>query len=201
LFAPKFHGAMKYAAGPRKEIGIRTIFNVLGPLTNPAGAEIQLLGVYDADLARKLAHALHRLGGKAAYVVYGAGGLDELTLAGHNLIMRISEQGVEGFSLCAADVGLAEAPVEALLGGSPAKNATIILQVLEGVLGPQRDVVLLNAGATAAAAGRVATIREGIELAVETIDSGAALSKLKNLIQYSQALVRSIEQKAVLAGK
>lgn len=196
LFAPTFHQAMRHAAAPRREIGIRTIFNVLGPLTNPAGAQVQLLGVFSPQLALKLALALQRLGTESAYVVHGAGGLDELSLAGPNLIYAVSESGVEEFRLEAADVGLGRAPGEALAGGSAAENASIIRRVLSGDRGPQRDVVLFNAGA-AIAAGRSEQrrertldclrreIREGIAAAAEAIDSGAAARKLEELAAFT----------------
>lgn len=210
LFAPTFHQAMKHAAGPRREIGIRTIFNVLGPLTNPAGAQVQLLGVFNPELARKLAHALHRLGGNSAYVVHGAGGLDELSLAGPNLIYAVNERGVEEYSLSAADVGLTGAPVESLTGGAAEKNAFIISRVLNGERGPRRDVVILNAGATIAAArsggaGAVSLsgireeIAEGIAAASEAIDSGAAFNKLEELAAYTQRVSR-VNNNQVLAG-
>ena len=190
MFAPGFNPAMRFAAGPRQEIGIRTIFNVLGPITNPAGAEIQLLGVYDPELARKVAYALHRLGCTSGYVVHGAGGLDELSLAGPNQLLRVSSQGVEELFLRAKEVGLTEAPNEALAGGDTAKNTQIILEVLTGKPGPARDVVILNAGAAITAAGRAKTILEGIKLAATTLDSGAAQHKLNHLIRVSQSLPR-----------
>ncbi|NPV90643.1 MAG: anthranilate phosphoribosyltransferase [Firmicutes bacterium] len=197
LFAPTFHLAMRHAAPTRREIGIRTIFNVLGPLTNPAGAPVQLMGVFSAGLAKKLAHALHHMGNRSAYVVHGAGGLDELSLLGPNLLYAVSGRGVEEFYLGASELGLNPAPVEELQGGTAPENAAIIRRLFEGASGPQRDVVLLNAGAAIAAASHQETggeevdiieeIKNGIQKAAQAIDSGAARGKLRELASFTQS--------------
>ena len=185
LFAPLLHGAMKYAIGPRREIGIRTIFNVLGPLTNPAGANVQLLGVYDRSLTLTLAAVLKALGECRAMVVHGAGGLDELSLAGDNHIAWLKGETIEELTLKPSDAGLLEAPLSALKGGDVEENATLLKQVLAGEKGPRRDIVLLNSAALFVTAERVADFRQGVALAAETIDSGSARKKLDELIQFS----------------
>jgi anthranilate phosphoribosyltransferase len=190
LFAPKLHPAMRYAIGPRRELGVRTVFNILGPLTNPAGAAAQLLGVYDASLTEVLARVLQQLGGRAACVVHGFGGLDELTTAGPN---RVSYFGgpanghVVTEVLDPAGLGFAAAPAEALRGGDPQENARITRRVLAGEdRGPRRDVVLLNAAAALLAGGMAADLEEGVDRAAASIDCGAALSTLEALVTYSQ---------------
>ena len=185
LFAPLLHGAMKYAIGPRREIGIRTIFNLLGPLTNPARANVQLLGVYDRSLTRTLASVLKGLGEERAMVVHGAGGLDELSLLGVNYIAWLKRGVIEELTLKPADAGLSEAPLSALKGGDALENATLLKQVLAGEKGPRRDIVLLNSAAVFMTAERVADFRQGVELAASTIDGGAARQKLKELVQFS----------------
>lgn len=181
LFAPIFHTAMRHAIGPRRELGFRTIFNLLGPLTNPAGASRQVLGVFDAALVRTMAEVLRELGTEHSLVVHGAGGTDELTLAGPNLVCECRGGEIREYTVSPADLGLAEAPLAALAGGEAERNAEILLEVLEGRSGPQRDAVLLNAAAAFIAADEVGEFREGIELAAKTIDSGAARGVLENL--------------------
>jgi len=176
---------MKYAIGPRREIGVRTIFNLLGPLTNPAGANVQLLGVYDGDLVLTLAEVLRDLGSRRAMVVHGAGGLDELSLAGSNRIAWIRGDEIEELSLTPMDMGLAEAPLSALIGGDPQFNAELVRKVLAGTAGPQRDVVLLNSAALFVCAGLADDFRSGVELAATTIDEGRARRKLAELIEFS----------------
>ena len=185
LFAPLLHGAMKYAIGPRREIGIRTIFNVLGPLTNPAGANVQLLGVYERSLTKTLAAVLQGLGNQQAMVVHGAGGLDELSLAGTNHIAWLKGDTIKELSLKLAEAGLSEAPLTALIGGDPKENADIIRKLLAGEKGPRRDVVLLNTAAVFVTAERVENFRQGVELAAATIDNGSARQKLAELVQFS----------------
>jgi len=187
MFAPHFHQAMKYAVGPRKELGFRTVFNILGPLTNPAGAELQLLGVYDEKLLPVLAQVLALLGVKNALVVHGAGGVDELSLAGENQLCRVRQGKVESsFRLTPEEVGLARAPLEEIRGGDAKENARILQEVFQGATGPRRDVVLLNGAATLLAAEKVETMLDGVKLAAEVIDSGAALRKLEELIEVSR---------------
>ena len=185
LFAPLLHGAMKYAIGPRREIGIRTIFNVLGPLTNPASANVQLLGVYERSLTATLAAVLRGLGNQRAMVVHGAGGLDELSLAGVNHIAWLKGDVIEELTLKPAEAGLSEAPLSALRGGDALENAALLKKLLAGEKGPRRDVVLLNSAAVFVTAERVENFRQGVELAAETINNGSALRKLDELIQFS----------------
>ncbi len=185
LFAPLLHGAMKYAIGPRREIGIRTIFNVLGPLTNPAAANVQLLGVYERSLTLTLAAVLQGLGNQRAMVVHGAGGLDELSLAGTNHIAWLKGDTIKELSLDPAEAGLSEAPLTALRGGDPKENADLIRKLLAGEKGPRRDVVLLNSAAVFMTAERVGDFRQGVELAAATIDNGSVQRKLDELIQFS----------------
>lgn len=189
LFALKLHPAMKYAIGPRREMATRTIFNILGPLTNPAGATRHLMGVFAGDLTDMLAHVLKELGVKSALVVSGYGGLDELTTTGPNHISHLREGKVRTYELDPRDYNFKGANIADLLGGEPAENAAILRGVLDGsVDGAKRDVVLLNAGAALLAADVVADLAEGIAKAAEVIDSGAALAKLDALIAISNEL-------------
>ncbi|MCE5272280.1 anthranilate phosphoribosyltransferase [bacterium] len=186
IFAPLFHPAMKHAIGPRREIGIRTVFNVLGPLTNPAGAVCQLLGVYDSELTVRLAEVLAKLGSRKAYVVHGHGGLDELSLSGPSRVACLENGRVRQFSLEPSGLGLALCPPEAIRGGEAGENARIVLEVLEGQAGPRREVVLLNAAAAISAFNEGMDLRDGLELAARSIDSGAARDKLALLVRLSQ---------------
>lgn len=189
LFAPKLHPAMKHAIAPRRDMGIRTIFNILGPLTNPAGAQRQLMGVFASDLTPFLANVFGDLGAKSAMVVSGYGGLDELTTTGANQISHYQNGEVETYELNPRDYGLEGAHISDLQGGDVATNAEILCGVLDGTVNSaKREVVLLNAGAALLAAGVAADLREGIALAQEAIDSGAALQKLNALIELSQEL-------------
>jgi anthranilate phosphoribosyltransferase len=190
LFAPNFHPAMRHAIGPRRELGVRTVFNVLGPLTNPAGARAQVLGVYDPDLTEVLAHVLQQLGSRAAYVVHGDGGLDELTTTGPNRVSCFGVAPGNGFvateTLDPRDLGFARASLDDLRGGDPADNAAITRAILEGRdRGPRRDVVLLNAAAALVAGGLAADLPRGVARAAESIDSGAAARALEALVAYS----------------
>ena len=187
MFAPLFHPAMKYAAPVRRELGIRTVFNILGPLTNPAGARAQLLGVAEPSLAPKLAGVLERLGARHALVVHGYGGLDELSITGPSVIYHVREgRTIEHISLRPQDVGLEVAPMEAIRGGSAEENAEIIRGVLSGEAGPRRDVILLNAAAVLYAADATDSIHDGIEVAASAIDSGNALRTLDRLVEFSK---------------
>ncbi|WP_200907315.1 anthranilate phosphoribosyltransferase, partial [Ardenticatena maritima] len=190
LFAPNLHPAMRHAIGPRRELGVRTVFNVLGPLTNPAGARAQLLGVFDAGLTEMLARVLQQLGSRAAFVVHGDG-LDELTTTAPNRVSRFGTPDANGSvvteTLDPRDVGFTPAPLEALRGGDPQENARILRAILAGEdRGPRRDVVLLNAAAALVAGGVASDVREGVERAAESVDSGAALRTLDALIAFSQ---------------
>ena len=181
LFAPALHGAMKYAIGPRREIGIRTIFNILGPLTNPAGADCQVMGVYRSDLVEKLAGVLHRLGCRHGYVVHGSDGMDEMTLTGETLVAEVTSAGVEFTTVVPEQFGLARCQIEDLKGGDAITNAAIVKAVLSGELGPRRDVVLLNASYALMAAGKISTAMKGMALAAEAIGSGRALQQVVKL--------------------
>ena len=184
LFAPLFHGAMKYAAGPRREIGLRTIFNVLGPLTNPAGATAQLLGVYDLGLTEKMANVLGKLGTKEAFVVCGEGRFDEISICGTSRVSHLRDGDVTTFEMTPEEYGFKRATPDAINGGDASENARIILDILEGEHGPKRDIVLLNAGAAFVAAGLDNDLKAGIERAKESIDSGKAKEKLDSLINF-----------------
>ncbi|MDD2540326.1 MAG: anthranilate phosphoribosyltransferase [Desulfuromonadaceae bacterium] len=181
LFAPALHGAMKHAIGPRREIGIRTIFNILGPLTNPAGADCQVMGVYRADLVEKLAGVLHKLGCRHGFVVYGSDGMDEITLTGETLLAEVTPEGIKILTVTPEQFGLSRCSMEALKGGNADTNATIVKAVLAGEQSPRRDIVLLNAAFALVAAEKATTPKEGIILAAEAIDSGRALQQMEKL--------------------
>jgi anthranilate synthase/phosphoribosyltransferase len=187
LFALKLHPAMKHAIGPRRELGVRTIFNLLGPLTNPAGALAQVMGVYDPAWTEPLAQVLGVLGSQAAFVVHGADGLDELSTTGPNRVSALRDGRVETITLDPADLGFARARASDLSGGSAEENAVITRGILAGTFnGARRDVVVLNAAAALVAGGRSKTLREGIRQAKNSLDSGAALQTLDRLIEFSQ---------------
>jgi len=188
MFAPVFHPAMKYAAAPRREIGIRTIFNILGPLTNPAGAKAQVLGVADGLLVDKLALVLQSLGSHHALVVHGEDGLDEITVTGKTQVCELKDGSIRSYSISSEDFGLSPSSLDKLRGGTASENATLLRGILDGAPGPQCDVALMNAAAALLAGDRVDTLQQGIALAREVIDSGHALVKLDQLIGYSQSL-------------
>ena len=181
LFAPALHGAMKYAIGPRREIGIRTIFNILGPLTNPAGADCQVMGVYRADLVEKLAGVLHKLGCRHGFVVHGLDGMDEMTLTGETVVAEVTPAGVTMGSITPEQHGLTRCTMAELKGGNAADNALIVKAVLAGELGPRRDIVLLNAAYALVAAGKAGSPAEGMVTAAEAIDSGRSLQQVEKL--------------------
>ena len=185
LFAPKLHLAMKHAAGPRQEMGIRTVFNVLGPLTNPAGASCQLLGVYDPALTEVIAHALSDLGTRSAMVVHGMDGLDEISLSGPTKISRLSGNKVTTSMLDPVDFGFQRCDVDRVRGGSPRENAGHLVNVLEGKRGPRRDIALLNAAAALVVAGAAEDIHDGLNKAAEVVDSGKAKSKLAEFLRFN----------------
>jgi anthranilate phosphoribosyltransferase len=188
MFAPLFHPAMKYAAAPRREIGIRTVFNIIGPLTNPASAEAQVLGVADGSLVEKLGRALQGLGCRHALVVHGEDGLDEITVTGETRVCELKEGDINSYSISPDDFGLPCARLDSLKGGTLDENAAVLRRVLTGVPGPQQDVVLMNAAAALLAGDRVGTLKEGAILAKEVIDEGRALAKLEQLVEFSQGL-------------
>ncbi|MYD60619.1 MAG: anthranilate phosphoribosyltransferase [Gemmatimonadetes bacterium] len=186
LFAISLHGAMKYAIGPRREIGARTIFNALGPLSNPAGATRQVVGVYSAALTETLAGVLATLGAERAFVVHGSDGLDEMTLTGPTRVSELKNGSVSTYDVSPGDFGLMQAPADALKGGDADYNAEITRSVLNGEEGPRRDIVLLNAAAAIVAGDKARDLNEGVQAAAEVIDSGKALEKLDALVAASQ---------------
>ena len=185
LFAPMLHGAMKHAIGPRREIGIRTIFNILGPMTNPAGANVQLTGVFDRELTTIMAEVLARLGMKRTLVVWGEGNMDEMTITGTSHVAEARDGKVTTWTVEPEDVGLSRASLEEISGGgSAAEAAGLVRDVLSGKPGPRRDMVLLNAGAALMAADRADTLGQGVRQAAEIIDSGKALARLDSLVDF-----------------
>lgn len=185
LYAPILHKAMKYAVAPRREVGVRSVFNLLGPLTNPAGAKRQILGVYAPELTTMLADVLLMLGVERAMVVHGEDGSDELTLTGETRVCELHDGTIRVYTLSPQDVGLAQVSSGALQGGGPAENARLVLDVLEGKPGPHRDVVLLNAGAALYVGALAESVRHGVQQARNSIDSGAALDKLAALRNFT----------------
>ena len=188
LFAPAFHGAMKYAAGPRKEVGIRSVFNLLGPLTNPAGATVLLLGVYDMSLTEKIAMVLNKLGTKEAFVICGEGNLDEITICGFTKISHLKGGNVNTYNITPEEIGIKKAAIEDIEGGDATYNARILTDILDGKKGSKRDMVLINASAAFVASGYAKDFNEGIKLGEESIDSGKAKAKLEELIKYTNAV-------------
>ncbi len=183
MMAPRHHGAMRHVAGPRLELGTRTIFNLLGPLANPAGVRRQLVGVFAARWVEPLARVLGQLGAERAWVVHGSDGLDELTTTGPSLVAEWDGRSVRTFEVTPEDAGLPRARLEDLRGGDAAHNAEAIRAVLAGVRGPFRDAVLLAAAGALVVADRVGDLRSGVELAAEAIDSGAAAATLERLVR------------------
>jgi anthranilate phosphoribosyltransferase len=187
LFAPAMHSAMKYVQTARRELHLRTVFNLLGPLTNPARATCQIVGVYSADLVEKLAEALSMLGLRRALVVHGSDGLDEITITGPTRIAEVREGQVRSYEVTPEEFGIPRATLEEISGGDAARNSTLIREILDGKKSARRDVVLLNAAAALVAAGRTDHLRDAVPLAANSIDSGAALSKLQALIAFAVA--------------
>lgn len=187
LFAPALHGAMKYAIGPRREIGVRTIFNVLGPLTNPAGANVQVLGVFSDTLTEPLARVLGNLGSRRALVVHGEGNLDELTVTGASRVSELNNGTVTNYTVTPEEVGLKRSSLAELKGGSTVEqSAEMLRSVLAGEKGAKRDMVLLNSGAALYAAGQVDSLQQGVERAGEVIDKGDALEKFDQLVKFTK---------------
>jgi len=186
LFAPTHHPAMRHAAPVRRELAARTVFNVLGPLTNPAGARAQVVGVYAPELVDTIAEVLARLGSERAFVVHGAGGVDELSPAGPNLVAEVRDGKVTRREIDPADFGVPRCAPEDLTGGSPAENAETIREVFAGAPGPKREAVLLNAGGAIAAAGHAEDLAEGYDVARQAVDSHAAAERLDELVAFSQ---------------
>ena len=186
FFAPTFHPSMRHAGPTRKELGIRSAFNLLGPLTNPAGATRQIVGVAKPELTELVARALARLGSRRAWVVHGADGLDELSTTGHTKVSENRDGSVHTFYVHPGDFGVTRASAADLIGGDAAENAATVRAVLDGRQGPSRDVVLLNAGAALFVSGKAASVREGLMLAAQALDSGVARSTLDRMIRVSQ---------------
>lgn len=188
MFAPVFHPAMKYAAPSRKEIGIRTVFNILGPMTNPAGAQSQLLGVFEESLVMKMAQVLCLLGCQHALVVHGEDGLDEITLGGKTTVCELKGDEISRYYIDPEDFGFPRTGLSCLRGGPPQENADILRRVLRGEKGPYRDIVLVNAAAALVAGDLAADLEKGVQLASEAIDSGMAMEKLDGLVSFSQQI-------------
>jgi anthranilate phosphoribosyltransferase len=186
MFAPAHHPAMRYAAPVRRELATRTVFNVLGPLTNPAGARAQVIGVFSAELVRTLAEVVAQLGARRAFVVHGFDGIDELSPAGPNLVCEVVEGDVRERTIDPHDLGIARSSPDDLRGGAPDENARAIRDVLAGADGGRRDAVLLNAAGAIAAAGHAADLREGLDLARRAVDSGGAAERLERLALFSR---------------
>ena len=187
LFAPTHHPGFRHAAAVRRELATRTVFNVLGPLTNPAGARAQVVGVYDPALVRTIAEVLARLGARRAFVVHGFGGIDELSPAGPNLVCEVVDGDVREREVDPQALGLAPCAPDELRGGSPGENASVIRAVFSGAeRGAKRDAILLNAAGAIAAAGQAEDLRDGLELARRTVDSGAAAERLEALVAFSR---------------
>src|SRR5688572_26502471 len=185
MFAPTHHPAMRHAAPVRRELATRTIFNVLGPLTNPAGARAQLVGVYSATLVRTIAEVLAELGARRAFVVHGFAGIDELSPAGQNLVCEVVDGSIHERTVDPAELGLDRCRPEELAGGSPDENAAALRAVLGGVNGGRRSAILLNAAGAIAAAGHAGGLRDGLERAREAVDSGDAAERLDALVRFS----------------
>jgi anthranilate phosphoribosyltransferase len=189
LFAPAHHPAMRHAAPVRRELGQRTVFNVLGPLTNPAGARAQVVGVYSPELVPTIAAVLAQLGAERAFVVHGADGIDELSPSGPNLVAEVAYGEVRRWEIDPLELGIPRCAPSELAGDSPAENARLIREILAGTKGPKRNAVVLNAAGAIAAAGHASDLKEGIGLAAEAIDSGAAATRLEELIAFARGSV------------
>ncbi|MBN2190147.1 MAG: anthranilate phosphoribosyltransferase, partial [Candidatus Aureabacteria bacterium] len=185
LFAPSFHPAMKFAIGPRKELKTRTIFNILGPITNPASAKYQLIGVFDRRHTRILAEVLNKLGTKRAMVVHGMDGIDEITITDKTFVSELNDAKVKDYEIDPEDYGFKIASANDIKGGDAERNTRILFSVLKGEKSAFRDIVLLNAGAAIMCAGRGKDMAESLSMAVESIDSGRAYNKLKSLIDFT----------------
>ena len=186
LFAPLFHGAMRYAAKARKEVGLRSIFNMLGPLTNPAGANCQLLGVYAPELTEMFAHALQLLGAKRAFVVHGHDGLDEISVCAPTRVSELNDGLIRTYDITPEQFFGSRADAAELLGGNPEENAAITRKILDGEKGSKRNVILLNTAAALVAAGKAEDFQEGIRMAEISIDEGAAAEKMEALVKFTQ---------------
>ncbi len=185
LFAPLMHGAMKHAAGVRKQLGIRTIFNLLGPLTNPAGANAQVIGIYDSSRLKQIASVLKLLGTRKAFVVHGSDGLDEITLTGETKVCELANGQISEYILKPDSFDLTACEAKDITGGTPEENADILKAILSGIKGPKRDIVLMNASAAICASDKKENLKAAMRLARESIDSGSAEQKLNDLCRLS----------------
>ena len=188
MFAQGFHPSMRFAATPRREIGIRTVFNILGPLTNPAGAGAQVIGVADASMANKMAQVLGRLGSRRALVVHGSDGLDEISITGPTRIWELEDGNVSGYEISPEDAGLSRAPLNEIQASDAEASARIFRAVLQGEPGASRDIVVLNAAAALLAGELVGSLEEGVQAAAASVDSGKALQSLEAFVALSQVL-------------
>jgi anthranilate phosphoribosyltransferase len=187
MFAPLFHPAMKHAAAPRRELGIRTVFNILGPLTNPAAAAAQVIGVADLKLTGKLAEVLRMLGVKRAMVVHGSDGLDEITVTAPTYVCELKDGNIDKYIVNPEELGFKKADIASLKGGDAIMGAAIIKSILNGETGLKRDTVVINSAAALKVGGKVATLKEGVALAEQTVDSGKARAKLEQLVGFSNS--------------
>ena len=185
LFAQNYHIAMRYVASVRRELGIRTIFNILGPLTNPAGATMQVLGVYDKELVEPLAKVLNNLGVKSALSVYGIDGMDEISVSDKTYVCEIKDGVTKSYEIDPSEFGFEKCSIEDLVGGDPKENARITLDILKGQKGPKRNAVVLNSAAGLYVAGAAESIGDGVKIAEDMIDSGKALQQLENFIEFT----------------
>ena len=185
LFAQNYHIAMRYVASVRRELGIRTIFNILGPLTNPAGATMQVLGVYDKELVEPLAKVLNNLGVKSALSVYGIDGMDEISVSDKTCVCEIKDGEIKSYEIDPSEFGFEKCSIEDLVGGDPKENARITLDILKGQKGPKRNAVVLNSAAGLYVAGAAESIGDGVKIAEDMIDSGKALQQLENFIEFT----------------
>jgi anthranilate phosphoribosyltransferase len=189
MFAPTFHPAMKYASAPRREIGIRTVFNILGPLTNPARAKFQVIGVPSRELGEKIASVLHRLSTEHSLVVHGTDGMDEISISGKSLVWDISQHRVSPpYEVSPDDLGFMKASMTQIKGGTARQNAKILRGILSGEVGARRNIVIMNAAAALVAGNQASDLKEGASIAEKALDSGKALAKLEALIKLSQSL-------------
>jgi anthranilate phosphoribosyltransferase len=186
MFAPLMHSAMKHVMPARREMGTRTVFNLLGPLTNPAAASVQVVGVYDSSLTEVVASVLRNLGTKRAFVVHGEDGLDEMTTTGRTVVSELRGENISTYMIEPEELSVSKADSSELKGGDAARNASILKDILRGKKGPKRDIVLLNAAAGICAADQAESLEEGIRIAAGSIDSGAAYAKLTELVEYSK---------------
>ena len=188
MFAPIFHGAMKHAAAARRELSARTVFNLLGPMTNPASAQYQLLGVYDEKLTNVVAKVLAEMGTSTAMIVHGSDGLDEITITGETMVSEVSGGCIKNYTITPEQFGLSRADIKEIAGGDSEANADIIRNILGGERGHKRNIVVLNAGAAIYVGGKAESMAEGIKLAQELLDNGSAAAKLNRMISYTNAI-------------